>query len=69
MQKSYEVVVKGIAPLMLSNVQYSDPLGEAANRKSISLIRKENLKQTMSIEQFALLIGSTLDTGRKKELV
>tara|TARA_R100000152_G_C6756583_1_gene180358 strand:+ start:177 stop:821 length:645 start_codon:yes stop_codon:yes gene_type:complete len=33
MQKSYEVVVKGIAPLMLSNVQYSDPLGEAAKQK------------------------------------
>ena len=33
MQKAYEVIVEGTESLMLSNVQYSDPLGEAAKQK------------------------------------
>ena len=33
MNKTYSVTVEGTAPLMLSNVEYSDPLGEPAKQK------------------------------------
>ena len=33
MNKTYSITVEGTAPLMLSNVEYSDPLGEPAKQK------------------------------------